>query len=100
MNGEGNYPVKENKELFEAILKIKDSKEASAFFRDLLTIPEIEEFSRRWQIVKMLGQKKSYLTIAKKLEVSTTTVTRVAYWLNHGTGGYKTILERTTKRSK
>ncbi len=92
------YPTKEMNELFEAIVSISDKKEAANFFRDLLTLPEIEEFANRWQIVKLLVQKKSYLEIANTLNVSTTTVTRVAQWLNNGMGGYKKIAERMFKK--
>lgn len=88
------YPTSEIKELFEAIQTIRSSEEAAKFFRDLLTIAELEEFARRWQMVKRLLRGESYLSIANALGVSTTTVTRVAHWLNNGTGGYKTIASR------
>lgn len=89
-----SYPSPEVQELFRAILALKNVKEASEFFRDLLTMTEIKEFANRWQMVKMLSQGKSYMDIAEKLNVSTTTVTRVAYWLYHGLGGYETIAKR------
>lgn len=89
-----NYPTPEMKSLFQAIASLKSTAEAAKFFRDLLTMPEIREFSNRWQIVKMLYQKKSYTDIAAKLNVSTTTVTRVAHWLTNGFGGYKAIADR------
>lgn len=91
------YPTREMKELFEAVAELKNEKEISDFFRDLLTLPEITEFANRWQIVKLLVQKKPYLQIANTLNVSTTTVTRVAQWLNNGMGGYKTVAERMFK---
>lgn len=84
-----SYPSPEAQELFQAILTITSVKEASEFFRDLLTMAEIKEFTNRWQIVKMVYAKKSYNEIAKTLHVSTATVTRVAYWLYYGMGGYK-----------
>ena len=92
------YPTKEMKELFAAITSIQDEKEAAAFFRDLLTLAELEEFANRWQMVKLLVQKKPYAEIAKTLKVSTTTVTRVAQWLHHGMGGYKSVSERVFKK--
>ncbi len=88
------YPDSKTKKLFEAILKLKDIKEAEEFFRDLLTLPEIEEFSTRWEIVRLLAKDLSYLEIAKKTKTSTTTVTRVAHWLHNGCGGYRLILSR------
>ena len=82
------------KELFVAIREIQSTEEAVNFFRDLLTQAELVEFANRWQIVKRLVQGESYLTIATAVNVSTTTVTRVAHWLNSGRGGYKTIAAR------
>ncbi len=89
------YPDSGHKQLFEAILKLKSPAEAAAFLRDLLTISEIDAASERWQMTKLLWTTNlSYKEIAKKTGGSTTTVTRVAHWLNHGMNGYKTILER------
>ncbi len=82
------------KELFQAILEIRSYDEAANFFRDLLTIAELNEFANRWQMVKRLIRGESYLSIAEKLNVSTTTVTRVSHWLNKGMGGYKTVASR------
>lgn len=94
-----DYPTKEMKELFAAITSLKDEQEAANFFRDLLTIAEIQEFSNRWQMVKYLTEgNMSYADIAKKLNTSTTTVTRVSHWLNHGMGGYKAVVERIYKK--
>jgi len=92
------YPTKEMKELFSAIISIKTPQEASNFFRDLLTLSELNEFANRWQIVKLLIKKEPYAKIAEKLNVSTATVTRVAHWYRHGMGGYKTIAKRTIKK--
>lgn len=91
------YPTSAILELFDAILEIRSKKEAENFFRDLLTIAELDEFANRWQIVKRLVAKQSYLDIAKDLKVSTTTVSRVAQWLNNGMGGYKAIASRVFK---
>lgn len=85
---------KKTDELFRAIISLKSVKEAEAFFRDLCTIEEIKEMSERWQIVQMVSRGLPYREIAKKLEVSTTTVARVALWLNNGAGGYRLILDR------
>lgn len=89
-----SYPTNAHKELFDAILSLKNKEEAKNFFRDLLTMPELNEFANRWQIVKLLLQKKSYTEIASQLNSSTTTVTRVAHWLNSGLKGYKLLADR------
>ena len=88
------YPTPQMKELFEAVLEIRSKEEAANFFRDLLTIAELTEFANRWQMVKLLVRGASYADIAKKLSVSTTTVTRVASWLKKGMGGYRAIASR------
>jgi len=84
-------------ELFSAILKLKNEDECRRFFRDLCTLEELKEMSRRWQAAKMLNQKVSYRDVADKTHLSTTTVSRVAYWLKNGAGGYQLILSRLKK---
>lgn len=85
---------KKTDSLFKAILSLKSVKEAENFFRDLCTIDEIKDMSERWEIVQLLEKGISYRKIAEKLKVSTTTVSRVALWLNNGQGGYRLILDR------
>ena len=85
---------KKTDELFEAIVSLKTVREAEQFFRDLCTLDELKEMSERWQIAQLVNKGLPYREIAKKLEVSTTTVARVALWLNNGAGGYRLILDR------
>lgn len=85
---------KKTDDLFGAILCLKTIKEAEAFFRDLCTAKEINSLSDRWEIVRLLNKGMTYRKIAQRLEVSTTTVSRVAQWFNNGTSGYKIILNR------
>lgn len=80
--------------LFKAILGLKTVGEAEAFFRDLLSLAEIREFSQRWKIARLLAQGRSYRDTARAVRVSTATVARVAHWLDHGEGGYRAILAR------
>lgn len=88
------YPTNEHKKLFTAILKLKNVNEAAKFFRDLLTISEINDFAQRWKMARLLNKGLTYSEVAKKASASTTTVSRVAHWLHHGRGGYKLILKR------
>lgn len=85
-------------DLYQAILKLKTPAEVAAFWRDLLTLKEISTFDKRWQMAKLLYQGMPYAAIAKKLKVSTTTVTRTALWLHHGRGGYQLVLSRLSKK--
>lgn len=80
--------------LFEAILSLKSTKEAEAFFRDLCTIKELEDMRDRWEMARLINKGVPYREISQKLNVSTTTVSRVANWLNNGMGGYKFMINR------
>lgn len=91
---------KKTKELMDAIILLKDAKEARRFFRDLLTEEEIIEFSKRWQTAKMLNAGMSYAIIEKETGLSSTTVARVAKWLNNGMDGYKLIINRINSHHK
>jgi TrpR-related protein YerC/YecD len=84
----------EVEEFFRAVLSLKTVDECKKFFRDSMTLQEIERLTQRWQIVKMLDQKVPYREIAERIGVSTSTVTRVAYWLHHGEGGWQLVLNR------
>lgn len=91
-----SYPSREDKELVEAFSHLKNRIEITAFLRDLLTPAEIEEFSRRFQIAKLLWTgTSSYKGIAIAVGTSTTTVTRVAQWLfKEDWGGYRAVFQR------
>ena len=89
----------ETDELFDAILSLRTSEEAAAFFRDLCTLSELEAMAHRWEVARLLEQGLPYLEIAERTGASTTTVTRVAHWLRHGEGGYRLALERTAPHS-
>ncbi|EKE14258.1 MAG: TrpR like protein, YerC/YecD [uncultured bacterium] len=99
MNTFQSYKLKNDKEKFlaRAFLKLKNEQEVANFLRDLLTIKEMEEFANRLEMAKLLKEGMSYKAIAKKLKVSTTTVTRTAHWLFHGCGGYNIALKKLSK---
>jgi len=90
-----NYKPKNDKEkyLAKAFLKLKTEQESLNFLRDILTIKELEEFANRLEMAKLLKAGMSYKAIAKKLKVSTTTVTRTAHWVFRGCGGYEKVIK-------
>lgn len=90
------YPDTFDQELIEAFGALKSKADIESFLRDIFTIGEIKEASRRFQIAKRLWLgNANYLQIASDLRTSTTTVTRVADWLwNKGLNGYQTVLSR------
>src|SRR5690242_839010 len=82
-------------DLADAFLTLETRDEAKRFLRDLCTVAELEALVHRWQIARLLQGDYSYLDIADRVHASTATVTRVAHWLRHGTGGYAVALART-----
>jgi TrpR-related protein YerC/YecD len=87
-------------ELADAVASLRTADEARRFLRDLCTLPELEALTHRWQTVQLLEQGIPYLEIAERVPTSTATVTRVAQWLHHGTGGYGIALDRLHRRRK
>lgn len=83
--------------LHDALLSLKDRTEAAAFLRDLCTLPEINALAERYAVARLLAKDMSYRDVADKTGASTTTVTRVAHWLTHGQGGYRTAIARIKK---
>jgi TrpR-related protein YerC/YecD len=81
--------------LMDAIVRLDSRDQAARFFRDLCTRHELEEMSSRWEVVRRLGEGHSYRQIHDLTGVSTATITRIAQWLRHGTGGYREALERS-----
>jgi TrpR-related protein YerC/YecD len=95
----GVEPVSGLDELADALLAMRTRDEAKRFLRDLCTLPEIEALTHRWQIARLVDRGVPYLEIAQRVPTSTTTVTRVAQWVRHGSGGYRVALERTSASS-
>ena len=83
--------------LFEAILSLKDKEECYTFFEDVCTINELLSLSQRFEVAKMLRERKTYLEIADKTGASTATISRVNRSLNYGNDGYDMIFERLNK---
>lgn len=86
--------TRESKELFNAILSLNSAEECEAFFEDLCTIKEIQDLSQRFQVAKMLSEKKNYQDISKTTGASTATISRVNKCLMYGKGGYRTALNK------
>jgi TrpR-related protein YerC/YecD len=84
--------------LADAVISLRTRDEAQRFLRDLCTFPELEALVHRWQTVQLLEQNVPYLEIAQRVPTSTATVTRVAQWLRHGTGGYRIALDRAKRK--
>jgi len=94
-----NWQDEHAEALMAAVAKLRNTEEAGAFLRDLCTRRELEEMSKRWAVARMLDKGQPYRAVAEATGTSTATVTRIAQWLNYGTGGYRMMLDRI-KRSR
>ena len=84
-------------QLFSAILCLKTKEECYTFFEDVCTINELLSLSQRFEVAKMLRQKKTYLEISDKTGASTATISRVNRSLEYGNDGYEMIFNRLKK---
>lgn len=80
--------------LFDAILTLKNKEECYQFFEDVCTVNELMSLSQRYEVAKMLRDKKTYMDIAEKTGASTATISRVNRSLNYGNDGYDMVFER------
>jgi len=85
-------------ELAAAIRTLRTPEEVARFLRDLCTRAELEALGHRWRTARLLDEGVPYVEIAERVPTSTATVTRVAQWVRHGTGGYRIALERAKRR--
>ena len=83
-----------NDHLFDAILSLESREECYKFFEDVCTIKELNAISQRFEVAKMLREKKTYLDIAEKTGASTATISRVNRSLNYGNDAYDMVFER------
>jgi len=86
--------------LFWAFASLRNESEAGAFLRDLCTRQEIEEMIGRWRVARLLDEAIPYREIHERTGVSTATITRINQWLRHGTGGYRMLLDRSSRRRR
>ena len=86
----------DKKKLYEALLSLEDVKEMERFITDLCTPAEIKACAERWEIARMLHETDmGYREISTKTGASTTTVGRVARFLNQESyQGYRLVLDR------
>lgn len=85
--------------LFSAILSLKDREECYAFFEDLCTIGELQAMSQRFHVARLLREGLVYSEVGRLSGASSATISRVNRCLNYGSGGYRTILERTDEHA-
>lgn len=79
--------------LSKALVSCKTEEAMDAFIRDIATLSEMQALSERLEVAKLLAQGLSYRQVAAQTGASTTTVTRVAHFLENGEGGYRNVLK-------
>ena len=89
-----NWDKKENKQLIEAFLALKNEDETKRFLRDIMTKKEILEFANRLEAASLLTQDVQYNAIIESTGLSSTTIARISKWLKGSLGGYRLILAR------
>lgn len=78
--------------LCAALRSCRTDDDMANFLRDIGTLSELQAWSERLEVARLLGKGLSYRQIAKETGASTTTVTRVAHFLENGEGGYRRFL--------
>ena len=56
--------------------------------------------SQRFEVAKMLTDKRTYLDISEKTGASTATISRVNRSLNYGNDGYEMVFARMKKNNE
>ena len=68
------------------------------FLKNVCTINEILSLSQRFEVAKMLKDKRTYLDISEKTGASTATISRVNRSLNYGNDGYEMVFKRMAEK--
>jgi TrpR-related protein YerC/YecD len=86
--------------LLTAITALRDRQEILRFLTDLCTPAELRALAARWQVAQLLDAGNlSYRDISDKTGASTTTVGRVARFLNEESyQGYRIALDRVQEQ--
>jgi len=80
------------KGLVSALQSCKTGEDTANFLRDVATLSELQALSERLEVARLLSRGLSYRQVAAQTGASTTTVTRVANFLENGEGGYRKVL--------
>jgi len=84
---------KEFKDIITILESMNNKNDIFDFLRDLLSEKEILEFSNRFKIAQMLENKISYKEIERQTWTSSTTIARIAKFLNWENKGYKKAIK-------
>lgn len=88
---------KELNEISAFILKAKNIDEIKDFLYRFFTDSEIENFSKRWRILKLLLKHKTIKEIAEITETSTTTISKINQKFKYKSNYLNNLLKRFFK---
>lgn len=86
------------KELCRALSACNTVDHVAAFLRDVGTLTELQAWSERFEVARLIAEGRTYREITEITGASTTTVTRVARFLQGGEGGYQRALQVNQSR--
>jgi TrpR-related protein YerC/YecD len=81
-------------QLFQTVLKLNDLESCYRFFEDVCTVNELQDLATRFEVARLLKEKKSYVEIAKLTKASSATISRVNRALLYGADGYQLALKK------
>lgn len=90
-------PDRYYKELYALLCAMENAKEAKLLLQDLLTPQELDSLAERWQEVRALAKGATQRSIAKRLGISISKITRGSRVLKNGSGGFGYFLRKLRK---
>ena len=100
-DAEGSYtravmpvPRQYLRDLYVLLSRPKNERETQLLLQDLLSTKELATLAERWQLVKMLAEGVPQRTIARKLRISISKVTRGSHALKRGGAGFRRYLKK------
>lgn len=100
------YPISKNiaDRIFEiflkSLVKIHNQEEADQFISDLLTPTEKIMLAKRLAIALLLKKDYDYRSIQEIIKVSAATIASVNMIIQHGSNGYRNLLNKILKEEK
>lgn len=83
-----------NDSFYQIIATIQSPEQAKCFFEDLCSPAETQAMIDRWGAATLIQQGKTQRDIAHELNISVTTVSRVARCINTPNSGYQQLLNQ------
>ena len=85
---------------FDGVLCLKTREECYKFFEDVCTVNEILSLSQRFEVARLLRDKKTYLEISEATGASTATISRVNRSLVYSNDGYNIVFDRLAEKKE